>query len=133
MIQRTLCEDHWDGVGLRPFEHPAWTPDGAKAALERLDGQRLTQLLLTVGEDRLMLIGGGGNRFSVSICFDVDRELYTLVDPAKADTVTEDLLIGGQLGCFPANQIVAQDRVLAAIEHFHREGAASPGLTWLRE
>lgn len=133
MTQRTLCEDRWDGGALRPVEQHGWTPDSAKAALERLDGQGLTQLLLTVGEDRLMLVGGGGNRFSVVICVDVDRELYTLVDPVKADTATEDLLIGGQLSCFAANQIVAKDMALAAINHFYSDGAASSTLTWLRE
>ncbi|WP_166876861.1 Imm1 family immunity protein [Massilia mucilaginosa] len=130
MNKRMLSEEEWTGSGLNTIVHADWNPAMAHAALQRLDGRRLTQLQLDVGEDRSMLIGGGAGRLSVIICVDVDRELHTLLDPGKADTEHEDLLVGGQLGNFAANQIVSAAAALAAIHYFHAAGEPSPHLSW---
>ncbi|WP_167078799.1 Imm1 family immunity protein [Massilia aquatica] len=133
MNKRMLSEEAWTGSALKPVVHEDWNPALAQAALARLDGRRLTQLQLDVGQERSMLIGGGAGRFSVMICIDVDRELHTLLDPGKADTAHEDLLVGAQLGSFPANQIVSTAVALAAIHYFHAAGEASPQLSWQTE
>lgn len=133
MNKRMLSEEEWTGSALKPIVHEDWTPALAQAALERLDGRRLTQLQLDVGEHRSMLVGGGAGRFSVMICVDVDRELHTLLEPGKLSTQHEDLLVGGQLGSFPANQIVSTATALAAIQYFHGAGEPSPQLSWQTE
>ncbi|MET1081145.1 MAG: hypothetical protein ABWY06_24325 [Pseudomonas sp.] len=132
MSARVMCEGEWSGGELRCVESGDWTPGRAKAALERLDGRRRTQVQFSVGAGRCMMVGGGANRFSVIMSVDVDRALHTRVDPAKSDARGEDLRIGGQLDCFPQSQNVSKDMALAAIEHFYAEGEAAPGLTWLR-
>ena len=128
-----LSEEEWTGSALQSVVHEDWNPVLAQAALERLDGRRLTQMQLDVGHDRSMLIGGGAGRFSVMICVDVDRELHTLLDPGKPDTQHEDLLVGAQLGSFPANQIVSTALALAAIHYFYGDGEPSPQLSWRTE
>lgn len=133
MNKRMLSEEEWTGSALKPVVHEDWNAALAQAALLRLDGRRLTQLQLDVGEHRSMLIGGGAGRFSVMICVDVDRELHTLLDPDKPDTEYEDLLVGAQLGNFPANQIVSTAAALAAIHDFHAAGEPSPMLSWQTE
>jgi hypothetical protein len=132
MQKRALIEAVWDGVEIKWIEHAAWNAETALRALESLDGIRLTQLEFDFCSSRLMIVGGHDDTFNVIITVDVDRELYTLCSPDKANVDTIELVIGEQRGIYPASQIVSKDIALAAICHFHATGQPAPELHWLR-
>lgn len=86
--------------------------------------------MVTLGanEETYMSIGGGAEKYIVTVAFD-NLNFYTLLDFAKSNNI-EKLVVGGQHGNFPALQCVDILRCLLAARTFALEGKLDELLTW---
>jgi hypothetical protein len=130
---KKIFEEEWVGAQLITIEHDWINLDQAFTALDRLDGKERTLLELSASGDSVMTVGGGGTNFVVSAAYEVDAELYTLIDLEKSPDNYENVVTGGQLGSFPANQVVTKSMVREAISYFYRNGKISTNQHWQRE
>ncbi len=106
-----------------------------EAALERLDGERYSLVVLGADESTYMGIGGGsGDKYVVFVSYD-DQEFYSLWDDELG--VAEDgviiLNIGGRKDEYPAQQCVGREAMLRAAKRFAADGTREPTLTWRRQ
>jgi hypothetical protein len=93
-----------------------------------LDGESQTLVTLGINEDSYISIGGGANKYIVTVTFD-NFDFYILLDSPKSEQI-EALIVGGQKGNYPANQCVDLLRCLLAARTFTESGKLDDLLTW---
>jgi Immunity protein Imm1 len=108
------------------IENPSWNQ--VEKAIRELDGEHQTLVTLGVNEDTYMSIGGGENKYIVTVTFD-NFNFYILIDSTKSEQI-EKLVVGGQKGNYPATQCVDLLRCLLAARTFTELGKLDDLLTW---
>lgn len=123
-----LVGDRW--VGDRCNEWTVETPseDEIRTAIERLDGRTNTLVLVRKPDASHLAVGGGPEKFVVYATFD-DVEFFSLL--SDTDRPGEmPINAGGQIGDYPASQIVDLDAAVGAALEFARSGELQ-GARWL--
>jgi hypothetical protein len=108
------------------IENPSWNQ--VEKAIRELDGENQTLVTLGVNEDTYMSIGGGENKYIVTVTFD-NFNFYILIDSTKSEQI-ETLVVGGQKANYPANQCVDLLHCLLAARTFIEVGKLDDLLTW---
>jgi hypothetical protein len=108
------------------IENPNWHQ--IEKAIRELDGESQTLVTLGINEDSYISIGGGANKYIVTVTFD-NFDFYILLDSPKSEQI-EALIVGGQKGNYPANQCVDLLRCLLAARTFTESGKLDDLLTW---
>lgn len=113
-------------------ENPTW--EQIEGSILRLDGQRMTQIVLgaleddAFNEDHNMAIGGGGGVYTADVVLDGGAS-YVPVDLSKGtDDVT--LIVGGQVAYRPARHCLDIQTVLQCAETFVRSGELDSTIQW---
>ncbi|MBM7774764.1 hypothetical protein JOD54_004968 [Actinokineospora baliensis] len=109
---------------------PTWAD--AESALRRLDNRVTSQVGVETDAGDYVSVGGGDGRYHV-VLGTADDDLFTLRGGAGAEDETAQLVVGGQLGNYPADQVVDFDLAARAVRTFLAEHSADPDLDWLRE
>jgi hypothetical protein len=104
-----------------------------ESAVQELDGKYSTSVVL--GQFGVDTIGcsGGPARYMVEAHWmdDEDHDYFAwLAEPTAPATVQTDLIIGGQLGLYPANWLVSIDRAMAAVRYYFDHGTIDRNDTW---
>jgi hypothetical protein len=133
MKVRKIFEEDWNGAQLETIQHDYPDLNQAYIALDRLDGKKRTSIQFWVSDDAILTVGGGGEKFVVCAAYEIDVELYTLIDPKKTAYNDEEIVAGGQLGSYPSNQVVDRKIAKEAVSYFYEHGKISPNLHWQRE
>lgn len=133
MKVKKIIQETWQGNKLQNIETECLDIAQAESALTCLDGKVKTMVIYWVNDNAVMTVGGGSEKFVVSIAFEIDTEIFTLVSDKDQITNLETLVVGGQAGCYPANQCVSRQLATEAASYFCTYGKPSPNLTWLHE
>lgn len=132
----TVNESISKGAKTQSVQQPLTELKQVEEALKRLDGKARSELVLEGPDDTIMIIGGGdGQRYVVSIAVNVDEELFELQRSNGAEQPTQQqvpLVTGGQLGSYDWNRVVDLATATRAAVSFARDGKPDPGLQWLR-
>jgi len=129
MFVLDLTVDQWVGNKNEGnfIENPTW--EQIESAICELDGQTKTLVTLGADEETYMTIGGGeGDRYIVNVTFD-NIKFYNLVDRAQRSQI-EKLVVGGQLGDYPASICADLKTVLLAAKTFTISGFLEESVTW---
>ncbi|MBC6479708.1 MAG: hypothetical protein GDA56_19925 [Hormoscilla sp. GM7CHS1pb] len=109
------------------IENPTWQQ--IESAICELDGKTKTLVTLGADEETYMTIGGGeGGKYIVSVTFD-NIDFYNSVDRSLGSKM-EKLVVGGQLGNYPAKISVDLQTALLAAQTFARSGELEESVTW---
>jgi hypothetical protein len=109
------------------IENPNWSQ--IEAAIRELDGKSKTLVTLGADDETYMTIGGGeSEKYIVSVTFD-NISFHNLVNLSKPDG-TENLIVGGQEGIYPAKICVDLLRCLLAARTFTESGKLDPLVCW---
>ncbi len=109
------------------IENPTWQQ--IEAAICELDGKTQTLVTLGADEDTYMSIGGGETgKYIVNVTFD-NMTFYSLADRSQPEQI-EELVIGGQLGNYPAKLCVDLPTTLLVARVFARSGELEGSVTW---
>ncbi len=108
------------------IENPSWSQ--IETAIRELDGESKTLVTLGIDEDTFMSIGGGANKYIVTVTFD-NCNFYVLIDSPKSEQI-QTLVVGGQNGNYPANQCVDLLHCLLAARTFTESRKMDTLLTW---
>ena len=127
-IMRRLLGDHWEGV----LNHE-WTVEKASSAdldraLDRLDARTYTMIIVQLGGEQHLTIGGGAGQYVVYATFDNEEFWNLLRTQAPASTVL--LNVGGQQGDFPAAQVVDKEQARVAGHVFLNACLLNPTQQW---
>lgn len=120
--QLTVCQ--WDGGNLRTtiVAHPTW--DQVETAVRRLDNQRFNDLYLqpdATNSQVYLCVGGGNGRYVLAGALSGET-FPSLVDHARNAEPTELIMVGGQVGDYPANLVHDLDATLEAVRGFWSTG-----------
>jgi Immunity protein Imm1 len=102
-----------------------------ETAIRELDGHHRTLVTLETESESHMSIGGGNGKYFVYLTFDNDNFNY-LVNLSSSDK-TENLVIGGQSGIYPAKSCVDLTTTIKAAKVFAELGTMERSVSWERE
>jgi hypothetical protein len=132
VARMTVCE--WQGPNVKKQVITSPTLAQVEAAIRRLDNAGFNDLYLEpIAEDTetWLCIGGGAGRYLVSGSLSNQR-FPTLLDPARQAQPAEELVVGGQEGTYPRNQVHDLNTALRAAREFWSQGRfGGAGLHWI--
>ena len=131
VARMTVCQWHGTRVEKDVVTRP--TLEQVFDAVRRLDNAVFNDLYLepdgSLG-DTWLCVGGGAGRYVLSGTIS-DERFSTLIDPARAVPLDQALVIGGQKGTYPGNQVHDLNTALQAVRAFWTTGRfEGAGLVW---
>jgi len=100
-----------------------------RAALESLDGQRRTLIILRNNDNANLVVGGGqSHEYVVYATFD-NQSFQILARNLKSKSMVT-VNAGGQVGEYPARWVVGIGDATQAALRFAADGVLDPSLTW---
>ena len=124
-----LCWDRWQGPRNIETETESVTDSDIETAIERLDGEEFTTVVVNGPAPAHMAVGGGDSgRYIVYATFD-NRSFFNLVGDPNLEGV-EEMNVGGQSGDYPARTIIDRPRAIAAALTFARTGNLDANMKW---
>jgi hypothetical protein len=128
----TLCQ--WRGARVERDVVTRPTLEQVVAAVQRLDNRAFNDLYLEPdgsADDTWLCVGGGAGRYLLSGSISNER-FPTLVDPARQPEPVEALVVGGQEGSYPGNQVHGLKTALDVVRGFWTTGRfEGDSHTWL--
>lgn len=131
VARMTVC--HWRGSRVEKDVVTRPTLEQVFDAVRRLDNAAFNDLYLEPDSsgDTWLCVGGGAGRYVLSGAESNER-FPALVDPARPPEPAEALVIGGQKGSYPGNQVHDLKTALDAVRGFWTTGRfGGVGHTWL--
>jgi hypothetical protein len=129
--KRRIEGDRWDGLSLNEWMIDDASVSDFDAALDRLDASTFTNVMIAGDGEEHMGIGGGAGRYIVYATFD-NEDFWNLMRNEPA-TGTVLLNTGGQVGDYPASQVVTVEQARTAGRTFLLSGKLDPGLRWEKQ
>lgn len=109
------------------IKNPSWQQ--IESAICELNGKTQTLVTLGADEESYMSIGGGeAGKYIVNVTFD-GITFYNLVDRSRTEKV-ESLVVGGQMGNYPAKLCADLQTVLLVAKSFAGTGEVEASVTW---
>lgn len=109
------------------IENPGWQQ--IESAICQLNGTTQTLVTLGVDEETYMSIGGGeAGKYIVNVTLN-GMTFYNLVDRSSSEFI-ERLVVGGQLGNYPAKMLTNLQTALLAAKTFAGTGELDESFTW---
>jgi Immunity protein Imm1 len=133
MKVKKIFEEDWHGARLKAREQDCADLNAAYDALDCLDGKRRTCVVFWVNDEAVLTVGGNGEAFVVSAAYDIDGDLYTLIDARQSTGSHVNVVVGRQSGNYPSNHVVDKAMAQEAVGYFCEYGKLSPTLQWQRE
>jgi hypothetical protein len=123
-----ISGDRWEGRTTDSWRIDSATSDDLDRALRRLDAELYTLVTVDGDGEAHLCVGGGAGRYVVYATFD-NEEYWNLMSDVPASGIVM-LTTGGQVGDFPAAQIVSLDQALRAADAFLHGQHLDPAQTW---
>lgn len=121
MVRMTLhvgWDSDFEGVD------PSW--DAVSSAIRSMDNSTRDQVLLSLGDMRFLVVGGGSGAFVVSS--QEPDKAFSVQNPDGVGEVR--VQSGGQAAEFPASIVVGEAVALRAARYYLETGRTDPGLVW---
>lgn len=100
-------------------------------AIDALNAETKTLLSLCAKDDGYLTVGGGNGNYIVYVSTS-DEQFWNLLS-SKIDDDVRLINAGGQIGDFPARQVVDHDQVVQAARAYFDDGSLSPMLNWEKQ
>jgi len=110
--------------------NPSWSQ--VDAAIRALNNDNLNDIYLEPwqgGSDTFLGVGGGSGRYIVTGAI-AGKTFPTLVSTGSLDETLVPLVVGGQLGEYPARWLVTLEDALSAVRLFFDAGGFDCGVEW---
>jgi len=100
-----------------------------KEAVERINGENKTAVLLQRDSQNLMVIGGGQNeKYAVYAIFKGKK--YFMANKYDVHKEPVELIVAGKKGHYPSRKCLNLQMVLEAAKHFADRGALAQTFNW---
>ena len=100
-----------------------------KEAVDKLNGETITGVVLERDKDNLMIIGGGkDNKYVVHA--EVKGTMYVLANKFPISKPPAEVIVGGKNGTYPSKRCVSLSMALEAAKHFASRGALAQTFNW---
>jgi hypothetical protein len=101
-----------------------------KGAIDRLNGETKTAVVLKLDEDNLMIIGGGNKKYIVFA--KLDGKSYYMANKFPVSNEPMTINFAKKKSSFPARRCLGLDMVLESAKHFAHRGALAQTFNWER-
>jgi len=124
-----ICDWQESGRLNIVVEKPSWSD--IESAIRAMNNGNLNDVYLDLESEpeTSLTIGGGSGRYIVSGSLAAES-FPTLTDPSVAETARVNLIVGGQLGDYPAHYVVSLAHALAAVRSVAESGIFSSEYQW---
>jgi hypothetical protein len=129
IAQLTVCDWSQNPRDLL-ISQPQWSQ--IEAAIRALNNDNLNDIYLQPASeptDTFLGVGGGAGKYLVTGAVR-GATFPTLVDDTSDDESLTPLVVGGQLGEFPARWLVSLEAAIAAVRAFYDSGGFDCGVKW---
>ncbi len=127
----TICEWFEGKKKDKVIETPLWFD--IESAINSLNNRNLHDIYLEPSNREpktYLCIAGGDGRYLVSGSVR-DQMFQTVIDSAKSDDGTENLLVAGEVGDYPSHWIVGINTAMQAARVFFETGEFDSSLEWV--
>lgn len=100
-----------------------------KNAVDKLDGQTKTAVVLKRDEENFMVIGGGENNKYVCYAF-LKGKRWNMANKFAIPREASEIIVGGKKGNYPSKKCLGLQMVLEAAKHFADRGALAQTFNW---
>ncbi len=128
MFALKFSTENWIGNRNKATINEVQTWAEIKSAIEELDAKKKTLVTIETNGNTHMAVGGGMGKYVVYATFD-NVSLYNLIEPTKSNDL-ETLVVGGQIGAYPARMCVDLETVLKAAKTFTESGTLEESVIW---
>jgi hypothetical protein len=102
-----------------------------KQAIDRLDGETKTAVVLKLDDDNLMIVGGGANKKYI-VFAKLAQKSYYMANKFPINSEPMMITVAKQKGKYPARRCLGLDMVLESAKHFAHRGALAQTFNWER-
>ncbi len=100
-----------------------------KEAIDRIDGEKRTAVVLKKDEDNFMLIGGGQkNKYAVFA--KLNGKMYLMANKFPIPKEGMELTISGKAQVYPIKRCMGIEMVLEAAKHYADRGTLAQTFNW---
>ncbi|MEI7961869.1 MAG: hypothetical protein WCI04_06055 [archaeon] len=100
-----------------------------KDAIDKLNGETITGVVLERDKDNLMIIGGGkDNKYVVHA--EVKGTMYVMANKFPITKPPAEVIVGGKKGTYESKRVMGLSMVLEAAKHFGSRGALAQTFNW---
>jgi len=99
-----------------------------KNAIERLDGQKKTAVILQKDMKNFMVIGGGKEKYVVFA--QINGKKYSASNKYDVYKAPIELIVGGKNSEYPSKKCLSLSMVLEAAKHYADRGALAQVFNW---
>jgi hypothetical protein len=125
----SLYADNWGKTSDEGSEIPDPDEKIIRAALQHLNGETKTLVMLRNEDDANLVIGGGNDGKYVTYATFDNRSFKILAKRTESDELVS-LNAGGQIGDYPSRWVVSLSDAMQAAFRFAQDGILDPSLTW---
>jgi hypothetical protein len=113
--------DVWEGSLCETVELVDPECASVEDSIRRLDAHRHTICVIDRGDLSNLSIGGGDGQFNVCLTT-IEEDFFTVTNSERSSEQRTELLVGGQVGLYPSNTVVALESVLLAGRQYSTMG-----------
>jgi hypothetical protein len=130
VMELELVTDHWDGDRNLESITEGASVDAIEKAVESLDGQIRTLVMLNATEPSHMAIGGGGKNGLCVVYASFDGKRFFRATRENAASTPVIVRAGGQDGEYPQRLTVDRGTALRGARTFAESGQLDPSIIW---
>lgn len=103
-----------------------------KDAIDRIDGEKKTAVILEKDSQNFMVIGGGQNGKYVAYAY-VKGKKWVMSNKFPVPGEARELIVGGKSGVYPVKRCLGKEMILEAAKHFADRGTLAQTFNWDKE
>jgi len=103
-----------------------------KEAIDRINGENKTAVILEKDSQNYMVVGGGQNSKYIAYAY-VKGKKWSLSNKFTVQKDAMELIVGGKKGIYPSKRLMNLEMILEAAKHFADRGALAQTFNWDKE
>ena len=100
-----------------------------KEAIDRINGESKTAVILEKDSQNFMVVGGGQNSKFVCYAY-LKGKKYSMANKFPIPRDGMELIVGGKKGNYPSRRLMGKEMILEAAKHFADRGVLAQTFNW---
>ena len=129
MFIKKIIEEDLSGKDNEDIVNEAKDLIQVKEAIDKLNGETKTGVVLEKDASNMMIVGGGKNNKYI-VYSSLKGKMYIMSNKYDVLKPPIEIIVGGKKGNYPSKRCMNLDMVLEAAKHFADRGALAQTFNW---